>query len=52
MNLKFFKEPKEEPFGKHPNMQDPDGKTDICNRKINATPELGCDLIGYFGTVK
>ena len=49
--VKFFKEPKEEPFGKHTIIEDPDGHL-ISIAEIKSTKpstEEGFDLIGFFG---
>jgi lactoylglutathione lyase len=45
--LKFFKRPKEEPFGKHAIVQDPDGHL-ISIAEINEK-SLGFDLLGFIG---
>ena len=45
--VKFFKRPKEEPFGKHAIVQDPDGHL-ISIAEINET-SLGFDLLGFIG---
>ncbi len=45
--LKFFKRPKEEPFGKHAIVQDPDGPL-ISIAEINEK-SLGFDLLGFIG---
>lgn len=49
--VKFFKEPREEPFGKHTIIEDPDGHL-ISIAEIKSTKpstEEGFDLIGFFG---
>lgn len=46
--VKFFKEPKEEPFGKHAIIEDPDGHL-ISIAEIKSKPTEGFDLIGFFG---
>jgi predicted enzyme related to lactoylglutathione lyase len=45
--VKFFKKPKEEPFGKHAIVQDPDGHL-ISIAEINEK-SLGFDLLGFIG---
>ena len=45
--VKFFKIPKEEPFGKHAIVQDPDGHL-ISIAEINEK-SLGFDLLGFIG---
>ena len=45
--VKFFKRPKEEPFGKHAIVQDPDGHL-ISIAEINGK-SLGFDLLGFIG---
>lgn len=45
--VKFFKRPKEEPFGKHAIVQDPDGHL-ISIAEINEK-SLGFDLLGFIG---
>ena len=47
-NLKFFKEPKEEPFGKHAIIEDPDGHL-ISIAEIKAKSAEGFDLLGLIG---
>lgn len=48
-NVKFLKEPKEEPFGKHAVILDPDGHMiSIVQLKGKATEEI--DLLGALGT--
>ena len=46
--VKFFKKPKEEPFGKHAIIKDPDGHL-ISIAEIKAKATEGFDLIGFFG---
>jgi catechol 2,3-dioxygenase-like lactoylglutathione lyase family enzyme len=49
--VKFFKEPTNEPFGKHTIIEDPDGNL-ISIAEIQSTKpsqEEGFDLIGFFG---
>jgi lactoylglutathione lyase len=45
--VKFFKRPKEEPFGKHAIVQDPDGHL-ISIAEISEK-SLGFDLLGFIG---
>ena len=45
--VKFFKRPKEEPFGKHAIVRDPDGHL-ISIAEINEK-SLGFDLLGFIG---
>jgi lactoylglutathione lyase len=45
--VKFFKRPKEEPFGKHAIVQDPDGHL-LSIAEINEK-SLGFDLLGFIG---
>lgn len=47
--VKFFKEPKEEPFGKHSILEDPDGHL-ISIAQIKSKSAEGFDLLGFFGT--
>jgi catechol 2,3-dioxygenase-like lactoylglutathione lyase family enzyme len=47
--VKFYKEPKEEPFGKHAIIEDPDGHL-ISIAEINTQPTEGFDLLGLIGT--
>lgn len=47
-NVKFFKEPKEEPFGKHTIIEDPDGHL-ISIAQIETKSTEGFDLIGLVG---
>lgn len=48
-NIKFFKEPKEEPFGKHTIIVDPDDHL-ISIAEITSTgTDEGFDLIGFIG---
>ena len=46
--VKFFKKPKEEPFGKHAIIKDPDGHL-ISIAEIKAKSTEGFDLIGLIG---
>ena len=46
--VKFFKKPKEEPFGKHAIIQDPDGHL-ISIAEINEKSSEGFDLLGLIG---
>ncbi len=46
--VKFFKEPKNEPFGKHAIIEDPDGHL-ISIAEINTNPTEGFDLLGLIG---
>jgi len=46
--VKFFKKPKEEPFGKHAIVQDPDGHL-ISIAEINEKSSGGFDLLGLIG---
>lgn len=46
--VKFFKKPKEEPFGKHTIIQDPDGHL-ISIAEIKEKPTEGFDLLGLIG---
>ena len=46
--VKFFKTPKEEPFGKHAIIQDPDGHL-ISLAEIKEKPTEGFDLLGLIG---
>jgi lactoylglutathione lyase len=46
--VKFFKESKEEPFGKHAIIEDPDGHL-ISIAEINTEPAEGFDLLGLIG---
>ena len=46
--VKFFKELKEEPFGKHAIIKDPDGHL-ISIAEINTQPTEGFDLLGLIG---
>jgi lactoylglutathione lyase len=48
-NVKFFKRLKDEPFGKHAIIEDPDGHL-ISLAEIKSKGEEGFDLIGFFGT--
>jgi lactoylglutathione lyase len=47
--VKFYKEPKHEPFGKHAIIEDPDGHL-ISIAEINTQPTEGFDLLGLIGT--
>ena len=47
-NVKFFKEPKEESFGKHAIIEDPDGHL-ISIAEIKSAPTEGFDLMGLIG---
>ena len=46
--VKFFKEPKEEPFGKHTILEDPDGYL-ISIAQIESKSAEGFDLLGLIG---
>src|ERR687883_774170 len=46
--VKFYKKPKEEPFGKHAIIQDPDGHL-ISIAEIKAKSAEGFDLLGLIG---
>jgi lactoylglutathione lyase len=46
--VKFFKRPKDEPFGKHAIVQDPDGHL-ISIAEIKAKSTEGFDLLGLIG---
>jgi lactoylglutathione lyase len=46
--VKFFKRPKEEPFGKHAIVRDPDGHL-ISIAEINEKSSQGFDLLGFIG---
>ena len=46
--VKFFKKPKEEPFGKHAIVQDPDGHL-ISIAEIKEQSSEGFDLLGLIG---
>ena len=46
--VKFFKRPKEEPFGKHAIVKDPDGHL-ISIAEINEKSSGGFDLLGLIG---
>lgn len=48
-NVKFFKRLKDEPFGKHAIIEDPDGHL-ISLAEIKSRGDEGFDLIGFFGT--
>ncbi|HEX6560632.1 MAG: VOC family protein [Nitrososphaera sp.] len=47
--VKFFKKPKDEPFGKHAVIEDPDGHL-ISIAEIKTKSEEGFDMLGMFGT--
>ena len=47
-NVKFFKEPKEESFGNHAIIEDPDGHL-ISIAEIKSAPTEGFDLMGLIG---
>lgn len=47
--VKFFKKPKEESFGKHAIIEDPDGHL-ISIAEIKTELEEGFDMLGMFGT--
>jgi len=47
-NVKFFKTLKDEPFGKHAIIEDPDGHL-ISLAEIKSKGDEGFDLIGFFG---
>jgi lactoylglutathione lyase len=47
-NVEFFKQPKEESFGKHAIIMDPDGHL-ISIAEISSTSSEGFDLIGLIG---
>ena len=47
-NVKFFKKLKDEPFGKHAIIEDPDGHL-ISLAEIKSMGDEGFDLIGFFG---
>ena len=49
-NIKFFKRLKDEPFGKHAIIEDPDGHL-ISLAEIKSKGDEGFDLIGFFGGV-
>jgi len=46
--VKFFKKLKDEPFGKHAIIEDPDGHL-ISIAELKSKPTEGFDLIGFFG---
>ncbi len=46
--VKFYKKPKQEPFGKHAIIKDPDGHL-ISIAEIKAKATEGFDLLGFFG---
>ncbi|HJU34217.1 MAG TPA: VOC family protein [Nitrososphaera sp.] len=47
--VKFFKKPKEEPFGKHTIIQDPDGHLISIAEISEKSSEGGFDLLGLIG---
>lgn len=47
--VKFFKKPREEPFGKHAIIQDPDGHL-VSIAEIKEKSAEGFDLLGLIGT--
>jgi predicted enzyme related to lactoylglutathione lyase len=47
-HVTFYKKPKQEPFGKHAIIKDPDGHL-ISIAEIKAKATEGFDLIGFFG---
>jgi len=47
-NVSFYKKPKQEPFGKHAIIKDPDGHL-ISIAEIKAKATEGFDLLGFFG---
>ena len=48
--VKFFKEPRQEPFGKHAIISDPDGHLiSIAEMKVKSTEAEGFDLLGLIG---
>jgi lactoylglutathione lyase len=47
-NIKFFKRLKDEPFGKHAIVEDPDGHL-LSLAEIKSKGDEGFDLIGFFG---
>lgn len=47
--VKFFKKPKDEPFGKHAVIEDPDGHL-ISIAEIKMKSDEGFDMLGMFGT--
>jgi catechol 2,3-dioxygenase-like lactoylglutathione lyase family enzyme len=46
--VKFYKKPKQEPFGKHAIIKDPDGHL-ISIAEIKTKASEGFDLLGFFG---
>ena len=46
--VRFYKKPKQEPFGKHAIIKDPDGHL-ISIAEIKAKSTEGFDLLGFFG---
>lgn len=49
MRVKFFKKPKEEPFGKHAIVQDPDGHLISIAEIKEKSSEEGFNLLGLIG---
>ena len=49
MRVKFFKKPKEEPFGKHAVVQDPDGHLISIAEIKEKSSEEGFNLLGLIG---
>jgi lactoylglutathione lyase len=47
--VKFFKRPKEEPFGKHAIIQDPDGHLISIAEISEKSSDEGFDLLGFIG---
>lgn len=47
--VKFFKKPKDEPFGKHAIIEDPDGHL-ISIAEIKTKSDEGFDMLGMLGT--
>ena len=47
--VKFFKKPKQEPFGKHAIVQDPDGHLISIAEISEKSSEEGFDLLGLIG---
>lgn len=47
--VRFFKKPKDEPFGKHAIIEDPDGHL-ISLAEIKTPSDEGFDMLGMFGT--
>lgn len=48
--IKFFKKPREEPFGKHTIIEDPDGHLISIAEIKKPSSEEGFDLLGFIGT--